>query len=52
VLTNMQLWSEIRRRVVTGEISLRQACSEYGLNFRTVRKIVRHPEPPHRTTHL
>jgi transposase len=42
----MELWSEIRRRVVTGEISLRQACSEYGLNFRTVRKIVRHPDPP------
>jgi transposase len=42
----MELWSEIRRRVVTGELSLRQACSEYGLNFRTVRKIVRHPEPP------
>ena len=42
----MQLWSEIRRRVLAGEISLRQACSEYGLNFRTVRKIVRHAEPP------
>jgi transposase len=42
----MELWSEIRRRVVTGELSMRQACSEYGLNFRTVRKIVRHPEPP------
>jgi transposase len=42
----MELWSEIRRRVLTGELSLRQACSEYGLNFRTVRKIVRHPEPP------
>ena len=42
----MELWSEIRRRVVTGELSLRQACSEYGLNFRTVRKIVRHSEPP------
>jgi transposase len=41
----MELWSEIRRRVLTGEISLRQACSEYDLNFRTVRKIVRHPEP-------
>ena len=45
MLTNMELWSEIRRRVLTGEISLRQACSEYDLNFRTVRKIVRHPEP-------
>jgi hypothetical protein len=42
----MELWSEIRRRVVTGELSLRQACSEYGLKFRTIRKIVRHPEPP------
>src|SRR6516225_4720975 len=42
----MELWSEIRRRVLAGEISLRQACSEYGLNFRAVRKIVRHPEPP------
>jgi transposase len=42
----MELWSEIRRRVVAGELSLRQACSQYGLNVRTVRKIVRHPEPP------
>jgi len=42
----MERWSEIRRRVVTGEISMRQACSEYGLNFRTVRKIIRYPEPP------
>jgi len=42
----MELWSEIRRRVLTGELSLRQACSEYGLNFRTVRKIVHHSEPP------
>jgi hypothetical protein len=46
VLTNRELWSEIRRRVVTGAISRRQACSEYRLNFRTVCKIVRHPEPP------
>jgi transposase len=42
----MELWSEIRRRVLAGEISLRQACSEYRLNFRTIRKVVRHPEPP------
>jgi helix-turn-helix, Psq domain len=45
VLTNMNLWTEIRRRIVTGELSMRQACSEYGLNFRTVQKIVRQPEP-------
>jgi transposase len=42
----MELWSEIRRRIKTGELSIRQASSEYGLNFRTVRKIVQHAEPP------
>src|SRR6516162_6833958 len=41
----MELWSQIRRRIRTGEISMRQACIEYHLNFRTVRKIVRQPEP-------
>ena len=42
----MDTWSEIRRRVQSGELSMRQACSEYGLNFRTVRKVVAHAEPP------
>jgi transposase len=42
----MELWSEIRRRVLTGALSMRQACSEYGLNFRTVQKIARQAEPP------
>jgi transposase len=42
----MELWSEIRRRVLSGEISMRQASSEYRLNFRTIRKVVRHAEPP------
>ena len=41
----MELWSEIRRRILAGELSMRQACSEYHLNFRTIRKIVRQPEP-------
>src|SRR6516225_6752727 len=41
----MELWSQIRRRIRTGEISMRQACIEYHLNFRTIRKIVRQPEP-------
>jgi transposase len=41
----MELWSEIRRRVLAGEISMRQACLEYHLNFRTVQKVVRHAEP-------
>jgi transposase len=45
VLTNMELWTEIRRRVLTGELSKRQASSQYGLNYRTVCKIVDRPEP-------
>ncbi len=46
----MELWSEIRRRIKSGELSRRQACSQYQLNFRTVRKIVNHPEPrPYQT---
>ncbi len=42
----MELWTEVRRRVLTGEISRRQAAREYGLNYRTVAKICRHVEPP------
>src|SRR5262245_24615384 len=46
----METWTEIRRRVLAGELSMRQACSEYGLNFRTVQKVVRRPQPePYRT---
>jgi transposase len=42
----MQIWAEIRRRVLSGELSLRQAARAYRLNFRTVHKIVRQPQPP------
>src|SRR5262245_42208765 len=42
----MEMWSEIRRRVSSGELSMRQACSEYQLNFRTVQKIMHNAEPP------
>jgi transposase len=42
----MEMWSEIRRRVLSGDISMREACAAYHLNFRTVRKIVQHAEPP------
>jgi transposase len=42
----MQTWAEIRRRVLSGELSLRQAARAYRLNFRTVHKIVHHQEPP------
>jgi transposase len=46
VFTDMELWSQIRRRVLGGALSLRQACQEYHLNFRTVHKIVQQAEPP------
>lgn len=42
----MQLWAEIRRRVLAGELSIRQAATEYDLNFRTVHKIVHQAQPP------
>src|SRR5262245_26624347 len=41
----METWSVIRRRVHSGEISMRHACVEYHLNWRTVKKIVSHTEP-------
>jgi transposase len=46
VYTNMELWSEVRRRVLTGELSKRQARKEYGLHWDTLQKILQHEEPP------
>jgi transposase len=45
VFTNMQLWTEIRRRVLTGEISKRQACQEYEIHWQTLTKILTQAEP-------
>ena len=42
---NMEKWVEIRRRVLTKEISKRGACTEYGLQWRTLQRILRHEEP-------
>ncbi len=44
--TDMELWSEVRRRVLTGELSKRQACREYRLHWDTLQKILEHEEPP------
>ena len=44
--TNMEKWSEVRRRVLTGELSKRQARTEYGLHWDTLQKILQHEEPP------
>ncbi len=42
----MEIWTEVRRRVLTGELSKRAACQEYGLNWRTLEKMLSHVEPP------
>ena len=41
----MGKWVEIRRRVLTNEISKRGACKEYGLQWRTLQRILTHEEP-------
>jgi transposase len=42
----MEQWAEIRRRVLTGEISKREACRQYDIHWLTLRKILSHEEPP------
>ena len=46
MFTDMQKWAEIRRRVLTGEISKRTACAEYEIHWETLQKILTHTEPP------
>jgi len=40
VFTDMEQWAEIRRRVLTGEISKREACREYDLHWQTLKKVL------------
>jgi len=42
----MELWIEVRRRVLTKELSKRAACKEYGLGWHTLKKILAHDQPP------
>lgn len=46
MLRDMELWTELRRRVLSGELSRREAAREYGWNYRTVAKACEHVEPP------
>jgi transposase len=46
VYADMEIWTEVRRRVLTGELSKRAACKEYGLHWRTLEKMLSHVEPP------
>lgn len=42
----MDLWAEVRRRVLTGELSKRGACREYDICWYTLEKMLAHTEPP------
>ena len=42
----MEFWTEVRRRVLTKQLSKRAACREYELSWHTLKKILTHPEPP------
>ena len=46
MFTDMEKWAEIRRRVLSGEISKRAACSQYEIHWDTLKKILTHTEPP------
>ena len=43
---DMDQWADIRRRVLTGEISKREACRQYEIHWLTLKKILAHAEPP------
>ena len=43
---DMDQWAEIRRRVLTGEISKREACRLYEIHWLTLKKILSHEDPP------
>ena len=42
------MWTKVRRSVLTGELSKRQACKKYGIHWDTLQKILANPEPPKR----
>ena len=42
----MDQWTEIRRRALVDGLSMRQLQREFHLHWKTLRKILDHPEPP------
>ena len=42
----MEFWKEVRRQVLTNELSRRAACKKYSLGWHTLMKILAHDEPP------
>ncbi len=46
VYTDMQQWTDIRRRVLTEGVSKRQILRETGMHWTTLEKILNHSSPP------
>jgi transposase len=46
VHSDMQVWTEIRRKVLVEKVSVRQICRDYGLSHHTVAKMLENVEPP------
>ena len=44
--SDMEFWKEVRRQVLTNELSQRAAMQKYGLGWHTLKKILAHAEPP------
>ena len=44
--TDMEMWRDIRRRVLVEGESKRAILRQYGIHFSTLRKILSHSEPP------
>jgi len=42
----MKFWRNVRRQVLTNELSLRAACRKFGLGWHTLKKILAQEEPP------
>ena len=44
--TDMEIWAQIRRRVLVDGLSKRAACRQYSIHWDTLKKILEHAEPP------
>ena len=44
--SDREFWKEVRRQVLTNELSQRAAMQKYGLGWHTLKKILAHAEPP------
>ena len=42
----MEMWTKVRRSVLTDKLSKRQACKKYDIHWETLEKILANPEPP------